>query len=96
MSDIRGAALTGKHVHIGISVLWLVDWEAAKRVGGTTVDGGVQLVKLDLQTGQTNHFINSTQPLVLLPEVPSSDLSHATLNGLKESIVDEDVLRLCA
>lgn len=86
--------LTWKHVHIGISVFGFVDLENAKVVGRTAMDSAVQLVKLNLQTSQTNYFINSTQPLVLLSQVPSCYFCHTALNGLKESIMDEDVLRL--
>ena len=58
------------------------------------MDGVVEIFKLHGESRDFGFHVHLQQLFVLLMELPGLHLSHTTLDGLQQSIMDEDVLRL--
>ncbi len=68
--------------------------ESADNPGGVVMDGRLKLFKLDLDLGLDKATVQRPEHLVLFLKIPCSDLCHATLNLLKQCIMDEHILGL--
>ena len=87
--------LTRDHLQIGISVLELVNLESANRFSWSTVNSLVQIIKLYLESCESDRPVQNAQLLVLLLEVSGCHLVHTTLYGFQEGIMGEHILELC-